>query len=117
MKYTKNILDCFNDAHATTIERGLVWYAKVNDWARMVGDAYDVSKEKVAGVFSALSPMMPIDRNVDVYIKRKFSHLMVNFGCTGGQHRSVYCAESLAKHLSEKFNVNVKLRHIEQEKK
>lgn len=56
-----------------------------------------------------------IDRSVQKYIERDFSHLMVNFGCTGGQHRSVYSAENLAKHLSEKFDVNINLKHIEQE--
>ncbi len=56
-----------------------------------------------------------IDQSVKKYIERKFSHLMVNFGCTGGQHRSVYSAEALANHLKEKFDVNIKLKHIEQE--
>ncbi len=40
---------------------------------------------------------------------------MVNFGCTGGQHRSVYCAESLASYLQAKYPVVVKVRHVEQE--
>jgi RNase adaptor protein for sRNA GlmZ degradation len=42
---------------------------------------------------------------------------MVNFGCTGGQHRSVYSADALAKHIKEKYGIKVKLAHIEQEKK
>ena len=40
---------------------------------------------------------------------------MVNFGCTGGQHRSVYAADSLARHLKNKFGVMVELHHLEQE--
>ena len=40
-------------------------------------------------------------------------HLAVNFGCTGGQHRSVYCAETLAIHLREHFQVGVRLIHRE----
>jgi aminoglycoside/choline kinase family phosphotransferase len=58
-----------------------------------------------------------VDEAVENYIERGFSSLMVNFGCTGGQHRSVYAADSLAKHLEEKYNVSVVLHHIEQEKK
>ena len=56
-----------------------------------------------------------VDFTVDNYIKRKFTNLMVNFGCTGGQHRSVYCAEAMAEHLRNKFDVNVDLIHTELE--
>jgi aminoglycoside/choline kinase family phosphotransferase len=56
-----------------------------------------------------------VDMSVDKYIKRKFTNLQVNFGCTGGRHRSVFSAESLAKHLREKFDINISLRHIERE--
>lgn len=52
-----------------------------------------------------------VDASVQRYIDRKFTHLMVSFGCTGGQHRSVYCAEHMARHLNEKFNVHVVLTH------
>jgi aminoglycoside/choline kinase family phosphotransferase len=56
------------------------------------------------------------DRSVEKYIERGFTNLMVNFGCTGGQHRSVYSAEMLQKHLAEKFggkDIYIKLRHRE----
>jgi len=56
-----------------------------------------------------------VDQSVKKYIQRKFTHLMVSFGCTGGQHRSVYCAENLAKHLSENFDIHIIVNHIEQE--
>ena len=56
-----------------------------------------------------------VDQSVKKYIERNFTNLMVSFGCTGGQHRSVYCAENLAKHLTEKFDVEIIIQHIEQE--
>ncbi|MGQ1787800.1 RapZ C-terminal domain-containing protein [Saccharicrinis sp. GN24d3] len=56
-----------------------------------------------------------ISKSVEKYISRNFKHLMVNFGCTGGQHRSVYSAERMAKYIRENYPVTVKLRHIEQE--
>lgn len=58
-----------------------------------------------------------VDASVQKYIERGFSSLMVNFGCTGGQHRSVYAAEKLNAHLQAKYNLNIELHHIEQEKK
>lgn len=58
-----------------------------------------------------------VDKAVENYLERQFDSLMVNFGCTGGQHRSVYAADQLAKHLTDKYGVRVALQHIEQEKK
>lgn len=57
-----------------------------------------------------------VDQSVEDYQSRNFTDLMVGFGCTGGQHRSVYCAELLAKHLREKYAVAVELSHREREK-
>lgn len=58
-----------------------------------------------------------VDEAVENYIERGFSSLQVNFGCTGGQHRSVYSADQLTQHLKEKYGVKVELKHIEQERK
>ncbi|ACF13348.1 conserved hypothetical protein [Chloroherpeton thalassium ATCC 35110] len=58
-----------------------------------------------------------IDSSVQNYLKRSFSDLMVSFGCTGGQHRSVYCAERLAQHLRKTHHIHVSLVHYEQERK
>ena len=55
-----------------------------------------------------------VDAAVEVYQRRGFTSLTVNFGCTGGQHRSVYCAERMASHLSEKYGVDIRLNHREQ---
>lgn len=54
-----------------------------------------------------------VDHHVARFIERDFTHLQVSFGCTGGQHRSVYCAEHLAQHLKEKYGVNIRLIHRE----
>jgi aminoglycoside/choline kinase family phosphotransferase len=59
--------------------------------------------------------MSLVDAHVSNYQKRGFKHLMVSFGCTGGQHRSVYLAEQLAKHLRGRNGVDVVLRHRELE--
>jgi aminoglycoside/choline kinase family phosphotransferase len=56
-----------------------------------------------------------VDISVTDYIRRGFQDLMVSFGCTGGQHRSVYAADALARHLRNKFHVTVDLVHREQE--
>ena len=56
-----------------------------------------------------------VDASVSTYQRRGFKHLMVSFGCTGGQHRSVYLAEQLAKHLRSKDGVEVVVHHREQE--
>jgi hypothetical protein len=56
-----------------------------------------------------------IDQTVENYQARNFTDLSVGFGCTGGQHRSVYCAEQLAQRLRERFQVNVEVRHAAQE--
>ena len=56
-----------------------------------------------------------VDPHVETFSERGFTSLMVSFGCTGGQHRSVYCAENLARHLAEKYpHIRVSLTHREQ---
>ena len=55
-----------------------------------------------------------VDASVKRYVERGFTNLMVCFGCTGGQHRSVYCAQHLAEHINEQLNVKVELVHREQ---
>src|SRR5467141_5032724 len=56
-----------------------------------------------------------VDASISTYQDRGFKHLMVSFGCTGGQHRSVYLAEQLAKHLRASDGVAVVVHHREQE--
>jgi aminoglycoside/choline kinase family phosphotransferase len=56
-----------------------------------------------------------VDVSVENYIQRNFSNLQINFGCTGGQHRSVYAAEAVSRHLKNKFGVKTTITHLNQE--
>jgi len=58
------------------------------------------------------SAMSLIDASLNNYQERGFKNLMVSFGCTGGQHRSVYLAEQLAKRLRSRKGVKVTVRHL-----
>lgn len=55
-----------------------------------------------------------VDATVERYIERGFTSLMIAYGCTGGQHRSVYSAQHTAEHIAKKFNCKVILNHREQ---
>jgi RNase adaptor protein for sRNA GlmZ degradation len=56
-----------------------------------------------------------IDITVTNFLERGFSNLTINFGCTGGQHRSVHAAEWMANYLKENYGVEVELVHMERE--
>ncbi len=70
-------------------------------------------QESVHQYFSHMASL--VDASVRNYQERGFKHLAVSFGCTGGQHRSVYLAEQLAKHLRGHDGVEVMVRHRELE--
>ncbi len=75
---------------------------------------YLIQQESVhqflAGVMSL------VDASISNYQSRGFKSLMVSFGCTGGQHRSVFLAEQLAKRLRARNGLDVAVRHLELEK-
>ena len=56
-----------------------------------------------------------VAQSVEKYMERNFTNLSVAFGCTGGQHRSVYCAEQLAQWLSRQYSCRVVVKHREQD--
>ena len=56
-----------------------------------------------------------VDHHVERFIERDFTNLQVAFGCTGGQHRSVYCAEHTARIIAELTGCKVEIHHLEQE--
>lgn len=74
-----------------------------------------LDEQKSVQQFSANAQTM-VDGSVAAYQARGFKDLMVSFGCTGGQHRSVYLAEAMARHLRATGGVEVVLRHISLEK-
>ncbi|HKW75097.1 MAG TPA: RNase adapter RapZ, partial [Terriglobales bacterium] len=71
-------------------------------------------QESVHQFFAGVNSL--VDATVSNYQSRGFQNLMVSFGCTGGQHRSVYFAEQLAKHLRSRNGVEVVVRHLQLEK-
>jgi RNase adaptor protein for sRNA GlmZ degradation len=56
-----------------------------------------------------------IDISVADYLKRGFDQLSISFGCTGGQHRSVYAAEQTKQHLKAVFDIDATVLHLEQD--
>jgi aminoglycoside/choline kinase family phosphotransferase len=74
---------------------------------------YFNQQESVRQFLSSVMPL--VDSSVNNYQQRGFKDLMVSFGCTGGQHRSVYLAEQLAKRLRGREGVEVVVRHLELE--
>jgi RNase adaptor protein for sRNA GlmZ degradation len=55
-----------------------------------------------------------VEPSIQNYISRNFEHLQLNFGCTGGQHRSVYCAEKISQKISQNFNLQIITNHREE---
>lgn len=71
--------------------------------------------EEDGEIVSFLNNIYPlVDSHVKRYMERNFTNLMIAFGCTGGQHRSVYAAQRVAEHIAKKFGVKVSLVHREQ---
>lgn len=97
--------------------RGMHNPGRYEEYKNLTGRDAPVIKflEKRGEVFGFLNNAYGmVDASVETYLRRGFSELQVGFGCTGGQHRSVYCAEHMAEHLREKFpEAEVMLIHRE----
>jgi aminoglycoside/choline kinase family phosphotransferase len=89
-------------------------YKKLTGRDKSVQDFLE-QKTKMAEFLNSIYTI--VDISVEDYIKRGFKDLQVSFGCTGGQHRSVFAADSLARHLKNKFKVKVELNHVVQDAK
>lgn len=89
-------------------------YKKLTGRDQAVKD-FLVEESKIEEFLDEVFPV--VERSVKKYIDRGFDGLSVYFGCTGGQHRSVYSADALARYLSDNYDIEVEVHHIEQEKK
>lgn len=100
--------------------RGLLNPGRYDEYKKLTGRDKSVQdfleqRTKMAEFLNSIYTI--VDISVEDYIKRGFSNLQVSFGCTGGQHRSVFAADSLARHLKNKFKVKIELNHVEQDAK
>ncbi len=68
-------------------------------------------KEEIDNFIQPIKQIISI--SVERYMERGFTHLAINFGCTGGQHRSVFCAEQIAQWLRATYDIEVELKHWE----
>lgn len=100
--------------------RGLLNPGRFDEYKRLTGRDKSVQdfleqRTKIADFLNSIYTI--VDISVEDYIKRGFKDLQISFGCTGGQHRSVFAADSLARHLKNKFKVRIELTHVEQDSK
>ena len=94
--------------------RGILNPGRFNDYKKLSGldkPVQDVLEQRTKMNEFLNSVFDLIDISVEDYIRRGFENLMINFGCTGGQHRSVFSAEQVARHLRNKYKVKVVLTH------
>lgn len=101
--------------------RGILNPGRIHEYKTITGRDQNVieyleAKTKILEFLYAIYTI--VDLTIEDYSARGFANLEINFGCTGGQHRSVYSADAMAKHIQEKFpEVNVVVNHVEQESK
>ena len=97
--------------------RGILNPGRIEEYKKLTGRDKSVQEylEQETKMPEFLSSVYNVvDISVEDYINRGFESLVINFGCTGGQHRSVYAADAVARHVRNKYGVKVSLNHIEQ---
>ena len=98
--------------------RGILNPGRIEEYKQQTGNdvavqTYLKEKTKIHDFLDAVHTLVSI--NIDDYLQRGFANLQINFGCTGGQHRSVYSAIKTAEFIREKYpQVKVVLTHDEQ---
>lgn len=98
--------------------RGILNPGRVEEYKQKTGQEIGVQqfleeKTEMPKFLQSIKDIVSI--NIENYLSRDFEHLQINFGCTGGQHRSVYCAEKIRDFVVEKYpSANVTLFHDEQ---
>lgn len=98
--------------------RGILNPGRIDEYKTLTGkdkEVMDYLEQKTRMPEFLNSVWDILDISVEDYLQRGFSKLMVNFGCTGGQHRSVYAAEQTARHLRNKYKVKTVVKHINSE--
>lgn len=100
--------------------RGILNPGRFEEYKKLTGRDKPViefleSKTKISDFLNAAYSI--VDISIDDYLARGFENLMISFGCTGGQHRSVYSADAMAKHIKEKYGIDATVHHVEQEAK
>ena len=78
-------------------------------------DVIDFFKEDAEMEAFNSSVLLIVRPSIERYMERGFTNLMINFGCTGGQHRSVYCAEKMFQTITSRYNVKTQINHTERE--
>ena len=100
--------------------RGILNPGRFEEYKKLTGRdqpviAFLESKTKMPSFINHAKNIVAI--SVEDYMERGFEHLQISFGCTGGQHRSVYCADAMAKMLREQYGVEVQVKHLIQDEK
>ena len=100
--------------------RGILNPGRFEEYKKLTGRDQPVkdfleSKTKIHEFLQAAK--QAVDISIEDYLERGFENLIISFGCTGGQHRSVYSADAMSKHLKDKYNLDAVVTHVEQEAK